>query len=108
MNAIALSREDGVNKVYGKDQQRLEMARSVLTSWEERQSRMGMMAKPTGFGAPRVAWIAALARVVMPVSEIFKTLDHVVDRLCDTICRLTNDIVRSITARQWIIDAFLD
>ena len=38
-------------------------------------------------------------------NEIFKTLKHVVDRLCDTICKLSNDTVRSITARQWIIDA---
>ena len=41
-------------------------------------------------------------------NEIFKTLEHVVVRLCDTICRLTNDTVRSITARQWIVDAFLE
>ena len=41
-------------------------------------------------------------------NEVFKTLDHVVDRLSDTICQLTNDIVRSITARQWIVNAFLD
>jgi len=39
-------------------------------------------------------------------NEIFKTLEHVVDRLCETICRLTNDTVRSITARQWIFDVF--
>ncbi len=41
-------------------------------------------------------------------NEVFKTLDRVVDRLSDTICQLTNDIVHSITARQWIIDAILD
>lgn len=41
-------------------------------------------------------------------NEVFKTLDRVVDRLSDTICQLTNDIVHSITARQWIIDALLD
>ena len=40
-------------------------------------------------------------------NEIFKTLDSVVDRLCATICRLTDDIVRSITSRQWIVDAYL-
>ena len=40
-------------------------------------------------------------------NEVFKTLDHVVDRLCDTICHLTNDIVKSITCRQWIADIFL-
>ena len=36
-----------------------------------------------------------------------KMLNHVVDRLCDTICDLTNDMVKSITCRQWISDAFL-
>ena len=41
-------------------------------------------------------------------NEIFKTLDHVVDRLCDTICRLTNDMVRHITCRQWILDTILN
>ena len=40
-------------------------------------------------------------------NEVFKTLEHVVDRLCATIRQLTNDMVRSITARQWIVDAFL-
>lgn len=39
-------------------------------------------------------------------NETFKTLEHVVDRLCETICRLTNETVRSITARQWILDIF--
>ena len=40
-------------------------------------------------------------------NEVFKTLNDVVDRLCKTICNLTNDMVKSITCRQWIIDAFL-
>ena len=35
-------------------------------------------------------------------NEVFKTLDHVVDRLCDTICRLSHDLVKSITCRRWI------
>ena len=39
-------------------------------------------------------------------NETFATLEKVVDRLCDTICSLTNDIIRSITARQWIIKCF--
>ena len=33
-------------------------------------------------------------------NEIFKTLNHVVDRQCDTICRLTDDLIKSITCRQ--------
>ncbi len=41
-------------------------------------------------------------------NEVFKTLEHVVNRLCDTLCKLTNDMVKSITLRQWIFDAFLD
>ena len=35
-------------------------------------------------------------------NEVFKTLNHVVDRLCETICRLSLDLVKSITCRQWI------
>jgi transposase len=36
-------------------------------------------------------------------NEIFQTLDKVVDRLCETICSLSNDIVKSITGRHWIL-----
>ena len=41
-------------------------------------------------------------------NEVFKTLNHVVDRLCATICRLTNDMVKSITCRCWIQRCVLD
>ena len=40
-------------------------------------------------------------------NEVFKTLNDVADRLCETICNLTNDMVKSITCRQWIVNAFL-
>ena len=40
-------------------------------------------------------------------NEIFDTLKDVVVRLCDTIRQLTADMVRSITARDWIVDCFL-
>ena len=55
---------------------------------------------------------ARLYRAIIYVSmgfknEVFKTLNHVVDRLCDTICNLTNESVKSITCRQWISDALL-
>ena len=36
-------------------------------------------------------------------NETFKTLDQVIDRLCDTICSLSNATVMSITARDWIL-----
>ena len=39
-------------------------------------------------------------------NEVFRTLDHVVDRLCDTICQLSPDTIRSITGRSWIIGCF--
>lgn len=39
-------------------------------------------------------------------NEVFTTLDKVVDRLCDTINSLTNDTIKSITARDWIINCF--
>ena len=39
-------------------------------------------------------------------NEIFATLENVVDRLCDTICTLSNQAISSITGRQWIIELF--
>lgn len=36
-------------------------------------------------------------------NEIFRTLDKVIDRLCDTICSLENDAIKSITHRKWIL-----
>jgi len=39
-------------------------------------------------------------------NEIFQTLDKVVNRLCDTICSLSNATVKSITGRNWICNAF--
>lgn len=36
-------------------------------------------------------------------NEVFTTLDKVVDRLCYTICNLTADTIKSITARDWIL-----
>lgn len=39
-------------------------------------------------------------------NEIFKTLDKVVDRLCDTICLLTPETIKSITGRDWILSMF--
>ena len=39
-------------------------------------------------------------------NEVFKTLDKVIDRLVHTICSLNNDVVRSITARKWIVECF--
>lgn len=39
-------------------------------------------------------------------NEIFTTLDNVVDRLCNVICNLSNAVVKSITARRWIMQCF--
>lgn len=39
-------------------------------------------------------------------NEIFKTLEKVIDRLCDTICSLSNETVKSITGRDWIMQCF--
>lgn len=39
-------------------------------------------------------------------NEVFKTLDKVIDRLCDVICSLTADIIKSITGRDWILECF--
>ena len=39
-------------------------------------------------------------------NEAFATLSKVIDRLCDTICQLTNTTIKSISARTWILDMF--
>lgn len=39
-------------------------------------------------------------------NEVFKTLEHVVDRLCETIKNLPENVIQSITGRHWIIDMF--
>ena len=39
-------------------------------------------------------------------NEIFATLEKVVDRLRDTICSLFNNVISSITGREWIIEVF--
>lgn len=38
-------------------------------------------------------------------NEIFATLDRVIERLCDIICGLSNDLVKSITGRNWILSS---
>jgi transposase len=39
-------------------------------------------------------------------NDIFQTLEEVVDRLCDTICSLSKETVKSITGREWILSMF--
>ena len=39
-------------------------------------------------------------------NEVFTSLDAVVKRLCQVIHDLSNDVIRSITARKWIIRMF--
>lgn len=39
-------------------------------------------------------------------NEVFATLEKVVDRLCDTIRSLSKSTVKSITARDWILECF--
>lgn len=39
-------------------------------------------------------------------NEIFDSLDKVMDRLCDTINLLSNSTIKSITARDWILQSF--
>lgn len=39
-------------------------------------------------------------------NEAFHTLEKVVDRLCDTVMELTNEVITSITCRQWIRECF--
>ena len=37
---------------------------------------------------------------------VFASLEKVVERLCDTICSLSNQVISSISGRDWIIKAF--
>jgi len=37
-------------------------------------------------------------------NQIFKSLLHVIDRLCVTILSLSSDDIRSITGRKWILE----
>ena len=39
-------------------------------------------------------------------NEKFNTLEKVIERLCETICLLTKEVIRSITGREWIISYF--
>ncbi len=39
-------------------------------------------------------------------NEVFATLEKVVDRLCDAILSLSNQVISSITGRDWIIKLF--
>ena len=39
-------------------------------------------------------------------NEVFASLEKVVDRLCDTICTLTSDTIKSITRRSRIVNFF--
>lgn len=39
-------------------------------------------------------------------NEVFKSLQKVVDRLCNTICSLSNETIKSITERDWILSRF--
>ena len=37
-------------------------------------------------------------------NEIFSSLSNVIDRLCDIICSLSAQVVKSITGRDWILN----
>ena len=40
-------------------------------------------------------------------NEVFSTLNKVVERLCYTIRALSSDVIRHITAREWILNALV-
>ena len=39
-------------------------------------------------------------------NEVFKTLEKVIDRLCEVIKNLPASVIQSITGRQWILSMF--
>ena len=40
-------------------------------------------------------------------NEIFSSLSAVIGRLCDTICSLSNEVIKSTTCRNWILNCFV-
>ena len=40
-------------------------------------------------------------------NELFSTLANVIARLCETICSLSVEVVKSITGRDWIINCLI-
>ena len=40
-------------------------------------------------------------------NESFASLTKVIDRLCDTICSLSADVINSVTGRDWIVNCFI-
>jgi len=54
----------------------------------------------------QATWHRSKSLIVPNNIQIFQTLEKVVDRLCETICFLTKEIVKSVTGRQRIIDVF--
>ena len=40
-------------------------------------------------------------------NEAFASLEKVIDRLCDTICSLSQELIRSITGRKWILNLLI-
>ena len=39
-------------------------------------------------------------------NKIFKTLNDVVDQLCNTLNSLTKDVIMSITGKDWLLQMF--
>jgi len=39
-------------------------------------------------------------------NQIFDSLEKVVDRLCDAVCSLLNEVIISITYRNWVCEQF--
>ncbi len=39
-------------------------------------------------------------------NELFPTLEKVIDRLCDVICLISVETIKSITGRDWILSIF--
>ena len=39
-------------------------------------------------------------------NEVFHTLNMVIDRLCEVMSSLSHDVIKSITARDWIMECY--
>ncbi len=40
-------------------------------------------------------------------NEVFQSLNAVIERLCDVICSLTPELIKSVTGRSWILSCFI-
>ena len=87
-----------------EDEEDLDESTSEAVLVPEKDTAVGAL--PPYSGVP--ACLRSRGTTTGRTFEVFRTLECVIDRLCETIRSLTCEMVRSITSRQWIVNAFLE